>query len=320
MIYNNILELQDEFDVFLFDVAGVLSKGGNFYDGTIDVLEELTNNGKFVYIVSNTAKLSADAEVIFAKLGLIKGKHYIEIITAGEACRDAVENDKIDFIKRLNKKSYYTIGKKNKKLFENSNCISVDNIEEANFIYLSAAEITEEEYNNMSDKIKSHVVKLKRPGNEVALRSISLLPWQKTIDFISNTKLPVLNCNPDKTALEETIDGKVVSVVIQGSITQKLRENGIDVAEFGKPYDNIYNLVLSKIDKNNGNIDKNRICMIGDNLATDVIGANNTGIKSVLCLETGVTSYKLKEGKILDDLIKQENVVVDYLIKRVANY
>ena len=58
--------------------------------------------------------------------------------------------------------------------------------------------------------------------------------------------------------------------------------------------------------------------MIGDTLRTDIKGANNAGIKSVLCLETGITKNEIDNGTELEDLIKNEGVVVDYLIKSVS--
>ena len=240
-------------------------------------------------------------------------------MTSGEYCRNILNNKALTFKININPQKYFLIGKQNTKLFETGNYKEVLNIKEADFIYLSAPFITDDEYNKMNSELKNHLVELKKANGINPWRAIDLLPVMDKIDLIINSKLPVLSCNPDYTSLESAVDGSIVSIINQGLIVKYLKEKDVEVVEFGKPYINIYEFVLDDLVKKGIVVKKENICMVGDTLRTDIKGANNVEIKSILCLETGITSSKLKEGQILDNLIKQENVVVDYLIKRVAN-
>ena len=51
---------------------------------------------------------------------------------------------------------------------------------------------------------------------------------------------------------------------------------------FGKPFQPIFKICLNKIKKINPSININDVIVIGDSLATDILGANNAKIKSVL--------------------------------------
>lgn len=56
------------------------------------------------------------------------------------------------------------------------------------------------------------------------------------------------------------------------------------VVEYGKPFDPIYDAALALA----GGADPDEVLMIGDNLATDVLGARRRGFDSLLVLEGGV--------------------------------
>jgi len=111
-------------------------------------------------------------------------------------------------------------------------------------------------------------------------------------------------------------------VIRQGSVAEMLKKRGVRVIEFGKPNVAIYNFAFDTLSKRGIDIsDKSRICMIGDTLSTDIKGANNAGIKSVLCVETGYTAHQISNGHTLEGLIKHEGVVVDYMIRGIGvNY
>ena len=139
------------------------------------------------------------------------------------------------------------------------------------------------------------------------------------IKEIIDSKKPVLNCNPDYRACEGLVDGSTAFVLTSGSVAKVLKENNIEVVEFGKPYREIYDFVFNVLKSKGINTDKkDRICMVGDTLRTDIKGANNAGIKSVLCLETGITANELNNGKSLDELIKNKGAKIDYIIRGVA--
>lgn len=315
---NNILDLKDRFDIFIFDAYGVIWDGSNFYKGSKETMAELVTNGKVVYILSNTTKLSEDTEEKYKEKGLIKGIHYNRIVTSGDATREALLNDDLHFDSNPNAKKVYQFGTPNKKIFEGTDYVIVENIKDAELIYISAPQLTDEEYNSLEDK-KGLVEAKTKDGQPRKWNSTTLEPFTEKIKILLQSKLPVLNANPDYTALEGIKNSDEKAFVIrQGSITEVLREMGSEVIEYGKPNIEIFDYVFHVLSKNDiSTADKTRICMIGDTLRTDIKGANNAGIVSVLCTDVGVTADEIKKGKKLEDLIAKEDVVVDYTIKTI---
>ncbi len=318
--FNNILDLADRFDVFFFDAYGVLWNGNSFFDGVFDSLNELISRNKIVYILSNTTKISSSAEAAYYEKGLIKGKYYNEIITSGEFTRSVLLNDNLHFNSNKNPRKCYIFGNHNKKLFNGTNYTIVDNIKDADFIYVSTVSIAEEDYNKISNEDRKFLVKLVS-SKDGSWRMTDLRPLIPQIDdIIVKSGLPVLLSNPDYKAINSVVGFKEqVATLTPGTVGKYLKSKNIEVLEFGKPYIGIYEFAFSELLRNGISVDKSKICMVGDTLRTDVKGANNAGINSVLCIETGITADELKSGKNIDDLIKEENVKVDYFINCVGN-
>ena len=317
-IYDNILEIKDLFDIFIFDAYGVLYNGLDFFDHVKEVMEELIKENKKVCILSNSPQISSSVKEKYDKCGLGE-KQYTELITSGEFCRNLLKNNKIQFKTNKNPKKYYVFGKQNNKLFEGLNYIQVNNINDADFIYLSALYFSDEEYNKMNNEDKKKVVAIKKDNGINPWRAMDIDILMPKIKKIIDSKKPVLNCNPDYRACEGLVDGSTAFVLTPGSVAKVLKENDVEVVEFGKPYREIYDFVFNVLKSKGINTDeKDRICMVGDTLRTDIKGANNAGIKSVLCLETGITANELDNGKSLDELIKNKGAKVDYIIRGVA--
>ncbi len=79
--------------------------------------------------------------------------------------------------------------------------------------------------------------------------------------------------NPDLMAIRHGIPG-----ISAGSIGKHYEKLGGRVVYFGKPHRSIYDYCLTK----SGPSDKKRVLAIGDALATDILGASNFGIDSLL--------------------------------------
>ena len=313
--YKNILELVDLFDVFIFDAFGVFWDGIKTYQNILPTFEKLKKLNKKIVILSNTTKISSVQEEKYAKANLIKSKYYDFVITAGEYTKFLFDNNLLDFTKKRDLKTYYIFGKNNKSLFQDSNYIEVKDIEKADFIYLSSLSIMEEEYDNFSDEEKKYIYRLKssKDGSYRIGNFDILLPKIKKI--FTNNNIPCVCANPDLYAFDSVVgQDNFVKIITPGTLSKYLKNNGYEVLEIGKPLKEIYEFTLSKIECKN----KNRICMIGDSLNTDIKGANNIGIKSILCIETGNTADMLRFGKDLNNLIKNEDVIVNYVIQKVA--
>ncbi|GMO60478.1 MAG: TIGR01459 family HAD-type hydrolase [Rickettsiales bacterium] len=314
-INNNLLQIRDNFDIFLFDAFGVFFNGTTFYEGVLDVMERLVLEGKIVYILSNNDGNSQSGIESYGRRGLIKGKHYLEYISAGEVAKYHL-NEGITFKTKQDVKNVYITDDENKQILEGSKYKIVDNLKEADFIILSDMPFNIEEYEQLKNEYGKVLFELK----EGVYRSTIISPYKQKLDILLQAKIPFLNPNPDYNATLGIKDGSRQPLLTPGGLAKYLKENGAEVIEFGKPELNTYQFAFNLLEKNGVKLDKNRICMIGDTLRTDIKGANNAGIKGILCTETGITAALINEGEILENLIAVEKVNVDYFIKSVSGY
>ncbi len=315
-MYKNILDLKDKFDTFILDAFGVFWTGSNLFENAENVIKTLIDSGKNVYILSNTTQTSVLAENHYTKYGLIKNQHYNEIITAGEFTRSVLLKEELKFKSNPNPLKYFIFGSENKKIFENTKYIEVDNPEDADFIYIGRQIFTEEEYNNLDADMKKYIFE-KKKGDKYFYRTSEINPLIPRIKKIMQYNIPFLACNPDYKSSQKVKSGENVFLLTAGSIVKYLQDNNVETIEFGKPHKELFDFTLNIIEnKTNKKVDKDRVCMVGDTLRTDIKGANNAGIKSVLCVETGMVAYEMEQkNKTLNELIEEEGVIVDYTIK-----
>lgn len=94
---------------------------------------------------------------------------------------------------------------------------------------------------------------------------------------------PMICVNPDVAVMR----GGVLSLCA-GALAQVYEEMGGQVHYHGKPFPEIYQRLWESL----GKPDKARILGIGDSVTTDIVGAQNFGIDSVLVM-TGLEGYAL---------------------------
>ncbi len=108
--------------------------------------------------------------------------------------------------------------------------------------------------------------------------------------------------NPDLT-----VHRGAVEELCAGSIAKVFEELGGKVVYFGKPHKEIYNMCFSSSEK---------VLAIGDNLRTDIRGANNLNIDCIF-ISKGVHRDEYKEALELDDLLKKYKVKANFFQKEL---
>ena len=109
--------------------------------------------------------------------------------------------------------------------------------------------------------------------------------------------------NPDLTVHR----GKIEELCA-GSIAKVFEELGGEVSYFGKPHPEVYNLCFSKNEK---------VLAIGDNLRTDIKGANNLNL-DCLFITDGVHRDEINKGSDLNKLSEKYNVKIDFFQKELT--
>ena len=88
-----------------------------------------------------------------------------------------------------------------------------------------------------------------------------------------------------------------------GSVAKVFEEIGGLVEYFGKPHPKVYNLAA--------NVNNKKVFCIGDNLNTDIKGANNQNFASLL-ITNGIHRQEV-ENENFEKIMKKYNTRVDYL-------
>jgi hypothetical protein len=264
-----MLSVLNEYDVFLVDASGVFWDGSNFIEGTKDTLKSLVENGKFVIILSNTTQRSAPAIEKYAKLGLVKGQHYHELVTSGEVARSYLEKG---LALEGNPKKYYTFGTANHSLFEGLE-YEPTSLENAEFVYIGIPQFTSEQKILIDGKHPLYESCLSKAEQGQHWDTTEVSAFSTMIEEVANSSLPVLNANPDLMAPEKCkITQDLNFVVRQGYIAKQLEGMKVKVQQFGKPNNQVYEFCRNLLKKE---LKDSRVVMIGDTVETDILGAQN---------------------------------------------
>jgi HAD superfamily hydrolase (TIGR01459 family) len=113
-----------------------------------------------------------------------------------------------------------------------------------------------------------------------------------------NINKKMICTNPDLI-----VDRGNIRELCAGSVAMVFEKMGGEVVYFGKPYPEVYNSSINNL--------KKKILSIGDNLNTDIKGANLLNYDSLL-ISNGVHRQEINDRGI-KEVSKQYNVVVNYI-------
>jgi HAD superfamily hydrolase (TIGR01459 family) len=108
--------------------------------------------------------------------------------------------------------------------------------------------------------------------------------------------------NPDLTVHRGNIEE-----LCAGSVAKVFEELGGEVVYFGKPYKEVYKMCFNSNEK---------VLAIGDNLRTDIKGANNLNIDCLFICD-GVHRYEYNDSTELNALLKKYNVKANFFQKEL---
>lgn len=276
-------ELSQNFDGILLDAYGVFWGGKTgLLPGSKEAMARLVASGKIVGILSNSSQLAQKEIDKLHAHGVFLNEHFHFYMTSGEITKILFAGDTLPF--PTESKKFFSSFEKHPRysshgeLFQGTAYSETENIHEADFIYASIPHI------NGEDQSNPEVFR------------------EKLISF--NTHLPMVCANPDRFAY----DGNPPRLVVrQGSIAEMYSELGGEVHLIGKPSEKAFAMALDTFKKYN--IATSKIVMIGDTPETDIRGANQSGIASVLLTHSGIMA---------DRSVEEINDFPTYYMKRFA--
>ena len=280
---KGISEISDKFDVYFIDLWGVIHNGVQCYPEALKVLEKLKEQNKKIVLISNAPRPSAVVKVFLETIGL-ESSCYDFLVTSGDITREYISLNS-------SKKNFYHLGPtRDIDLFKDLN-VALTSKEECDEIICTGLVSDEEE---------------------------KLQDYKILLDFFLNKKIPLICANPDEVVAR----GEKI-VFCAGALANRYNQEGGEVRYFGKPYSDIYSFALKKVRAHKDFKDKKEIntLVIGDNIKTDIKGANLFNLDSVLILN-GIYKDFFRDGTInfdqLKDSVNLKDVKINYFQEELA--
>ena len=280
---KGISEISDKFDVYFIDLWGVIHNGVQCYPEALKVLEKLKEQNKKIVLISNAPRPSAVVKVFLETIGL-ESSCYDFLVTSGDITREYISLNS-------SKKNFYHLGPtRDIDLFKDLN-VTLTSKEECEEIICTGLVSDEEE---------------------------KLQDYKILLDFFLNKKIPLICANPDEVVAR----GEKI-VFCAGALANQYKQEGGMVRYFGKPYSDIYSFALKKVRAHKDFKDKKEIntLVIGDNIKTDIKGANLFNLDSVLILN-GIYKDFFRDGTVnfdqLKDSVNLKDVKINYFQEELA--
>ncbi|MGI4752696.1 MAG: TIGR01459 family HAD-type hydrolase [Janthinobacterium lividum] len=259
---KNIFDVMDDYDVFLFDLWGVVVEGGHTYPNVVQNINKIIEQKK-VYFVTNAPRNIFSLHQTLKSWGLNAKPEMI--ISSGEVAVQMILESKERF--GIEKPIIYHLGHLENDIINGIQCPITDDIQKANILLMTI-------YRDES-------------------KNLDLNEFDELFKIVVERKIVNICANPDLG-----INQHGIYRYCSGYYAQKIIQLGGKVIYSGKPYEEIYSKVLQECP----NIPKNSMLMIGDTFYTDILAANWLGIDSGLVLTGNSRDYHLEFDNIDDKL------------------
>lgn len=268
---SGLRALADHIDVFLLDAFGVLNVGETVIPGAPECVAALQKMGKQVFVVTNSASLPPDVSLAkYRKMGFDFTENHVIASRDALAVAMGACDENLWGVAALDQSRLAELP---------DDCVALGDDPAVyrdvdGFIILGAAQWSD-------------------------------LRQDMLVDALRRNPRTVLVGNPDIVAPRET----GLSLEPGWYAHDLAARTGIRPIFFGKPFGNVFDLALSKIDPA---IPRTRIAMVGDTLHTDVLGGAAIGAKTVL-----VTDHGLFAGRDVQPFIDQSEIVPDWIVRSI---
>ena len=283
---NGATEIIEKYDYFIFDVWGVIHDGSNTYPQAVETFEYLNKIGKKVCLLSNAPRRASKVAELLSHFGVTPNL-YDFILTSGEATYlDLHQNQQNNFTNFG--KNYFYIGPQ--KDIDLLNGLDYQRVEDPSKAHFALTTGFENENSKISEKLP------------LAIQA-------------NKFKLPMLCVNPDLIVVKQN----GIEMICAGALALEYQKIGGIVHYYGKPFPKVYQMVLEKFLMPN----KDRIVAIGDGMETDIKGASDFKIDSILVTggilakQLGIKFWEVAENDKLNKICNNYNVFPNYIISNL---
>lgn len=243
-IVSGLSKVVEPYEGLILDVWGVLHDGGPVFPDALDCLQRLKRAQKRTVLLSNSPRRATRITATLRSKGITEAL-YDQVISSGEAVHAALGERSERAVSGWGF-AYYGLGpREDVGLLDGLPYREAPSLSEADFILCIGP---------------------RSARDEVA-------DYEGLLSEGAALGLPMICANPDKMVLRR---GK--PELCAGALAACYEELGGSVEYFGKPHPPVYRLSLAAL----GIMERRRILALGDGLETDIAGAQNMGIDSVL--------------------------------------
>ncbi|NBV06942.1 MAG: TIGR01459 family HAD-type hydrolase [Proteobacteria bacterium] len=274
---NNIRELADLYDYFIFDIWGVIHDGSTAYKGVAEAISFLRAKNKKICFLSNAPRRAHKVAAVLKNFG-ITSDLYDFILTSGEAAYlDFAKNAQENFVNFG--RNYFYIGPEK----------DIDLLQGLDYKMVTDAALASVAITTGFDNDNS-VLEEKMP---------QLFEAKKF-------NLPLVCVNPDLIVVKQ--NGS--ELICAGALALEYKKMDGRVLYYGKPFPKVYEMVCEMFDC----LKSDKIIAVGDGMETDIKGAVDFGIDCAL-VTGGILSKQLaiKYGEVADKN-KVETICKNYQI------
>ena len=268
-VIESFSEISDKYTAVICDLWGCLHNGLKSFPQALKALKNFKASNGRVVLVTNAPRPIRNVVHQIASLG-IKDTHYDLLLTSGE-----LTSNYIDKICEKKLSIFHIGGKRHHSIYKDMIHEQKISIETEKIAYADIIVCTEP-FNPSRDQ---------------------LADYENTLKVGVDKDLTLLCANPDLV-----VDVGNTREMCAGSLALMYEKMGGKVIYFGKPYNNIYQEVYSFLN-NVGKHKAESILCIGDGLNTDIKGANNEKLDSLL-----VVGGLLKKKHFIE---KKNNIIIN---------
>lgn len=245
-ITHTFSDLATRYDGFIIDLWGVVHDGTQLYPHAKAALEFLRLQHKPVVFLSNAPRRAEAAQTNLDRLGIPRD-YYLQVITSGEVAYQALAANQ----GWLGTRYYYLGPGKDENIAEGLTAYTrASTLEDADFVLNTGYEY-------------------------------DFQPHDDVLTLLHNLhqhQLPLLCVNPDLEVVKQ--DG--THMLCAGTLAAAYEAIGGTVHYVGKPHARVYDAARKAFADHDSRFTIHTILAIGDNPLTDILGANQQNIDSLL--------------------------------------
>lgn len=277
LLLENIAPLLEQYQGFIVDIWGVIHNGVAIFPDVISTFQHLKSLGKKIILLSNAPRRIPIAKARLAEMGLDPAL-YDDIYTSGEDCHRALLSRPDAWYQALGQRLYHLGPERDRTVFQGLSYEEATSIETADFLLITGTI----EAGDTADK------------------------YQPLLEKALFRNLPALCANADRHVV---LGEKKIHAA--GAIAELYEKLGGNVRYHGKPNPEIYAPVCAMM-----NMPTEQLLAIGDALGTDIRGAQNVGIDTLLILNGVHRSYFQDEVNpaTLHQLCQEQGITPTYAL------